>query len=113
MAEVTNTANENLVKFETAYLATMQRVAELETIKKELEEQSKAIRKDLLKAMKYYNLVSVDNDFVTITRVAASTSKSINTKEMKLLEPDLYLTLVNKYPKVVERGESVRIKVKE
>ena len=105
--------NANLMRFDTAYLAQMERIAELEKVKKEIEETSKSIRKELLEAMKYYNLMSVDNDYLTITRVSASTTKSINTKELKLLEPDLYFDLESKYPKVTERSESVRIKVKE
>lgn len=107
-----NDTDRSLLAFNTAYLAQIERLAELETIKKEMEDTSKRIRKELLEAMRYYNLMSVDNDYVTITRVAPSSSMSINSKALKLAEPDLYFELEEKYPKLTERAESIRIKVK-
>ena len=104
--------NELMTKFNGAYLATMQRLADLESTIKELKETSDQVRKDLLAAMRDYDLVTVSNDILTISRVAGSESKSINVKELKLLDPDLYFELEDKYPKVTKRAESIRIKVK-
>lgn len=104
--------NDNMIMFTNGYLAQMERLADLEKTKKEMEDTSKRIRKELLEAMKYYNLMAVDNDYITITRVAPSSSLSINSKALKLAEPDLYFELEEKYPKLTERAESIRIKVK-
>jgi predicted phage-related endonuclease len=102
----------NELEFNTAYITKMQKLAELETAKKEIEETSKQVRAELLKAMQDNNLVKVENDYVAITRVAASDSTTLDTKKMKQLEPDKFFELLDEYPKHIVKGESIRIKVK-
>lgn len=102
----------DLTLFNTNYLATMQRIADLEQTIKELEETKDKVRAELLQAMEYYGLRSIDNDILTMTVVAPSVSTTIDTKAIRISDPDTYEDLLEKYPKVTERRQSLRIKVK-
>ena len=102
----------DLTVFNKNYLATMQRIADLENTIKGLEDTKEAVRKELLEAMEFYGLRSIDNDILTMTLVAPSVSTTIDTKAIRLNDPDTYEDLLDKYPKVTERRQSLRIKVK-
>ena len=102
----------DITLFNTNYLATMQRIADLETTIKELEDTKDKVRAELLQAMEYYGLRSIDNDILTMTVVAPSVSTTIDTKAIRISDPDTYEALLEKYPKVTERRQSLRIKVK-
>lgn len=102
----------NELTFNENYLATMQRYAELEKTVKELEDTKKKVRAEIQEAMESYGVRSVDNDYLHITVVAPSFSKSVDTAALKIAKPDLYEELVEKYPKVLERRASLRVKVK-
>lgn len=98
--------------FENKYLAQMQQLQQLVSQKKELEKIEKNIKKELEQAMDEHNIKSIDNEFLKITRVEASESVSIDIKEMKKKEPDLYDDLLKDYPKVTKRKAYVRFTVK-
>lgn len=102
----------DITLFNTNYLATMQRIADLETTIKELEDTKDKVRAELLQAMEYYGLRSIDNDILAMTVVAPSVSTTIDTKAIRISDPDTYEALLDKYPKVTERRQSLRIKVK-
>ena len=102
----------DITLFNTNYLATMQRIADLETTIKELEDTKDKVMAELLQAMEYYGLRSIDNDILTMTVVAPSVSTTIDTKAIRISDPDTYEDLLDKYPKVTERRQSLRIKVK-
>lgn len=101
-----------LTVFETKYMATMQRIADLENTIKELTDTKDKVRAELQQAMEYYGLRSVDNDILTITLVAPSVSTTIDTKLLRISDPDTYEELIDTYPKVTERRQSIRIKTK-
>ena len=102
----------DIAVFNTNYLATMQRIADLENTIKELEDTKEKVRAELLQAMEFYGLRSIDNDILTMTVVAPSVSTTIDTKAIRISDPDTYEDLLDKYPKVTERRQSLRIKVK-
>ena len=102
----------DITLFNTNYLATMQRIADLETTIKELEDTKDKVMAELLQAMEYYGLRSIDNDILTMTVVAPSVSTTIDTKAIRISDPDTYADLLDKYPKVTERRQILRIKVK-
>ena len=102
----------DITLFNTNYLATMQRIADLETTIKELEDTKDKVRAELLQAMEYYGLRSIDNDILTMTVVAPSVSTTIDTNAIRISDPDTYEALLDKYPKVTERRQILRIKVK-
>ncbi|WP_367614756.1 hypothetical protein [Heyndrickxia coagulans] len=98
--------------FENKYMAVMANIALLEKQVKEMQEQQKALKAKLEGAMDEHGIKSIDNEYLKITRVAASTSKSIDLKKLQEKEPKLYGELLEDYPKVSNRKAYVQIKVK-
>lgn len=80
--------------------------------KRKLEEAEKMLKSDLEKAMDQYGIKSIDNEFVKVTWVDASTTTSIDLKKLKEKEPDLHEELLEDYPKVTTRKAYVRFTVK-
>ena len=103
---------EELQVFENQYLAVFQDLAEVTKQKKALEDQEKTTKAQLEKLMDEYGIKSLDNQFIKITRVAGSTSTSIDLKKLESKEPDLFNELLADYPKTVTRKASVRFDVK-
>lgn len=98
--------------FEQQHLEAFQQLQILTRQKKKLELEDAKIREELVEAMEKHDIKSIDNDFVKITRVAGSESVSIDLKKMEKKEPELYANLLEDYPKITVRKESVRITVK-
>src|SRR5690606_8044957 len=98
--------------FENKYLTQMQQLQQRVNHKKEIEKTEKQIKKELEQAMNEYNIKSIDNEYLKITRVEASESVSIDLTAMKKKEPDLYDDLLKDYPKVTKRKAYVRFTVK-
>lgn len=98
--------------FETKYIAKMAELQRLAKAKKEMEAVEKEIKADLEKAMDEYGIKSIDNEYLKITRIEASSSTSIDLATMKKKEPELYAELLEDYPKVTNRKPYVRFTVK-
>lgn len=113
MSQVNFEKTENQITFEKNYLATMQRYAELEKTVKELQETQKQVRAEIKDAMKHYNVRSVENDFVKITRVESSTSVTIDTAAIRMARPEQYEELLARFPKTTHRESHIRVVVKK
>lgn len=98
--------------FENKYMPVMAQLSALNKQLKQLQEQEKALKADLEKAMNKYDIKSIDNEFVKITRVAESKTTTIDLKKLQEKEPVLYGELLEDYPKVTVRKASIRISVK-
>lgn len=100
---------------ETA-LATMQKeagavitaIANLSVQKKQIEDQEKEMRKQLVAAMEKYGVKSLKNDLVEIVYVAPTTRTTIDSKALKNDLPDV----AAKYSKTSNVSASVKITVK-
>ncbi|RHW37396.1 hypothetical protein D1B31_16145 [Neobacillus notoginsengisoli] len=90
----------------------MAHVAIVEKQVKELQEKQKAMKAELEAAMDQHDIKSIDNEFLKITRVAASSSTSIDLKKLQQKEPALYGELLEDYPKVTNKKAYVMFKVK-
>ncbi|MCM3763475.1 hypothetical protein [Neobacillus niacini] len=101
-----------VVQFENKYLAVMAGIAAAEKQIKQLTEQQKNLKAELEAAMDQHEIKSIDNEFLKITRVAASSSKSIDLKKLQEKEPALYGELLEDYPKVTNKKAYVMFKVK-
>ena len=99
----------NEVAFSDKYISTMQRYADLEATIKELEDTKKKVRKEIQEAMEFYGIRSFDNDILKLTLVAPSVSTTIDTSALRISDPDKYEELMEKYPKTVERKQSLRV----
>lgn len=104
-------ANE-IQAFENKYMMVMANIASLEKQVKKLQDRQKSLKEELEKAMDEYNIQSIDNEYVKITRIEASETVSIDLKELQKKEPELYNELLKDYPKVTKRKAYVRITVK-
>ena len=102
----------DITVFNNNYLATMQRYADLENTIKELTETKEKVRAEIQRAMEDYNIRSIENDIVKITIVAPSVSTTIDTKALRISDPDTYDELLENYPKTIERKQSLRVTIK-
>lgn len=101
--------------FENQYLAAMKQVADVTKTKKKLEAEEKKIKAKIEKAMDEFGIKSIDNQYITISRVAAGQDKiTVDLETLKAEEPDLYDDLIADYPKTVKGKKAfVTFKVKE
>ncbi len=97
-----------LAVFEQKELDTIQAMAKMLQQKKELEEQEKAVRKQLVDAMDAYGIKSFENNLLKITYVAPTTRTSIDSKALKKEMPDI----AEKYSKTSNVSASVKITLK-
>jgi len=77
--------------------------------KKQIEEQEKAMREKLQKAMEQYGVKSFKNDAIEVTYKAPSTRTSIDSTRLKKEKPDI----AKEYSKTSPVSASVVIKVKD
>lgn len=101
-----------LQKFEEQYLESFKQLQKLSKAKKKVEAEEKAVKQQLEKALLEYNIKSIDNEFVRITYVEGTASKSIDSKKIQAQSPDFYDKLIKQYEKVTVKKPYVRITVK-
>lgn len=77
--------------------------------KKKLEEQEKAMKESLQKAMEQYGVKKFENEVISVTYVAPTVRNSIDSAKLKKELPDI----AKKYNKQSKVSASVRISVKE
>lgn len=93
---------------QTEAAAIIKAVADLTLKKKEIEEQEKEMRVQLVAAMEKYGVKSFENDDVKFTYVAPTTRTSIDSAKLKKDLPDV----AEKYSKTSKVSASVKITVK-
>lgn len=98
--------------FEERHLAAFKQLSELKREQERLAEIEKSIKEELEEAMNKYDIVSIKNDWITISRVASSETVTIDLKKFKENEPKLYDELLKDYPKVTTKKASIRFLVK-
>ncbi|GGC74782.1 hypothetical protein [Enterococcus wangshanyuanii] len=101
-----------LTNFENKYMASMANYALLDGQIKQAKEKLEQLKSELTEAMDQHDIKSIDNDYLKITRVAASSSTSVDLKKLQKEEAKLYGELLEDYPKVTKRNASLRIAVK-
>lgn len=98
--------------FENKYLQDFKQLRLLEEEKKKLDELSKEAKSKLLDAMLEAGIKSIDNDFIKVMVTNPSEVVSIDLKAFQKKEPVAYAELLEDYPKVTKRSESLRITLK-
>lgn len=109
---MSNERKNELEIFEQQHLQIFKELSEITKQKKQLEDAEKRFKEQLEKAMDQYDIKSIDNHFVKITRVNGSTSTSVDLKAMQEKEPKLYGELLEDYPKVTTKKSYLTFKVK-
>lgn len=102
----------NVELFQKQHLEVFKQLSEITKTKKQMEAEEKKIKAELEKAMDEYDVKSIDNNYIKITRIAESSSKSIDVKALQNEEPKLYGELLEDYPKVTNRKAHVKFTVK-
>lgn len=102
----------SLALFQEQHMQVFKQLADLTKTKKQLEDQEKKVKEELEAAMDRYDIKSIDNQFLKITRVNGSTSTSVDLKVLEEKEPKLYKELLEDYPKVTNKKAYLTFKVK-
>lgn len=101
---------EEMQVFNEKYLAVMKSISDLSKQKKSIEDQEKKVKKQLEKVFEEYEIKSLENDYLKITRVeAGADSKTIDLKAFEEKEPETYKDILKDYPKIV-KGKSAYIR---
>ena len=101
-----------VVLFEQNQLDVMRKLSELNVEKKRIDALDAELRDKLVKAMDDYGIVNFKNDYVSITKVDATESVSVDLKALEKAEPDCYKGFIEDYPKVTKKKAYARITVK-
>ncbi len=104
----TEVVTDELVQFQSAGAVAIQKIGTLMRLKKELEDQEKQLKQDLVKAMEAYGIKSFENDLIKMTYVAPTTRSTIDSTKLKKDHPDI----VQQYSKTSNVSASVRVTVK-
>mgnify|MGYP004701299911 CR=1 FL=1 len=102
-----------ITRFDHKYMSDMEGYAVIDREIKNLTEKRNVFRDNLLEAMEKYDVKSIDNDIVKITRVNPSESTTVDLKKFEKQEPVDYAQLIEDYPKITKRKGSIRITVKK
>ena len=102
----------SIQEFEKKHLHQFQQLRAIEEEKKRLDGISKQVKEKILQAMLENDVKGLENDIVKITVTKASESTSVDLKELQKQEPRLYGELLEDYPKVTRRSESLRVTFK-
>ena len=105
LAEIVTT---DLALFQSNAMVIMQKIAELDIQKKQLEAQDKAVRQELQEAMDKYGIKKFENDILKVTYVEPTMRETIDSKKLKADLP----AVAAKYTKISLVKGSVRIEVK-
>jgi hypothetical protein len=104
-AEVTES---DLVAFQSSVPGTLQKITNLIQMKKQLDEQEKVLKAELVKAMEMHNIKSFENDMIKMTYVAPTIRSTLDSKALKKDHPDIFAL----YSKPSGVSASVRINLK-
>lgn len=98
-----------IATMQTEAAGVIKSIAALTLQKKQIEEQEKAMRVQLIAAMEKYGVKSFENEDVKFTYVAPTTRTSIDSTKLKKDLPEV----AAKYSKTSNVSASVKITVKE
>lgn len=91
------------------YLPVLVKISELNELKKDIDDKLDEIKKSLGEVMDGYNVKSLKNSVIRITRIDATTSTSFDTAKFKKDDPELYEKLLKKYTKTTNRKAYTKI----
>lgn len=91
------------------YLPVLVKISELNELKKDIDDKLDEIKKSLGEVMDGYNVKSLKNSVIRITRIDETTSTSFDTTKFKKDDPELYEELLKKYSKTTNRKAYTKI----
>ena len=94
--------------FKQGQMAVLQKITDIVTAKKKLEEQEKELKEKLKEAMEKCNIKKFESDILNITYVAETTQTSIDSTKLKKKYPDI----AEECSKVSKKSAYVKVVVK-
>jgi hypothetical protein len=100
--------------FENQFIEAFKQMAAISKQKKDLDAKEKKFKEQLEKAMDEFQIKSINNDYVRITRIAENPGKTvIDVDELQKKEPELFNDLLKDYPKISGKKKAyVKFEVK-
>lgn len=89
---------------------------ELQEIKKKkeaLDLKEKEIKEEITKILVENGADKYEDDDYRVTYIAASESVSIDTTQLEKTSEELYIKLLNDYPKITKRSANLRVSFKK
>ena len=102
------TITDAMMPFESAGAVAIKQITSLMHLKKQLDEQEKELKEQLLKAMEAHGIKSFENDQIKMVYVAPTTKRTIDSARLKEDHPDI----VKEYTKTSKVSASVRVTLK-
>lgn len=102
------TIHDEMMNFKSSMPEAISKITNLVVTMKQLEEQEKLLKEQLVAAMEAHGIKSFENDQIKMVYVAPTTRTSIDGTKLKKDHPDL----VKEYTKTSNVSASVRITVK-
>ena len=99
---------DELTQFQSSVPDTIGKITQLIKMKKQMDEQEKQLKEQLVKAMEHFGVKSFENDQIKMTYVAPTTRSTIDSAGLKNDHPDI----VAKYTKTSNVSASVRVNLK-
>ena len=101
-------AEAGLEVFQQGQVAVIQKIADIVTAKKALEEQETELKTKLKEAMEKCNIKKFTSKILNVTYIAATTATSVDSKKLKEKHPDIY----DECSKVSNKSAYVKVEVK-
>ena len=98
--------------FEQKHMEAFKQLSELNKEQNRLSKIEKDVKAELEVAMESNDIVGIKNEYITISRVAASKTTTIDLDMLQEKEPELYAELLKDYPKTKTTKASIRFLVK-
>ena len=98
-----------LAKFSDKYLPVFVKLRDLIEYEKELKEKIDKTKEELGTMMDRYDVKSVSNSIIRITRVSSSSSTSLDTGRLKKEDPELFEKIFKQYNKTVNKKAYTKI----
>jgi len=103
----------NVQLFVDKNIEVFKNLSKLKTTIKDLQDKEKQYKSDLEEQMDKYDVESLDNEYIKITRVKGSSSLTVDLKKFEKSEPEEYASLLEDYPKTTNRKGYIKFTTKE
>lgn len=88
-----------------------ERLKEIKELKDKLEAEEKEIKSEMLEELKKLGKDNYKDEYAELSIIAPTQSVSIDAKAIEKKDAELYVKLMNDYPKVTKRAGYLRVKI--
>lgn len=106
-------AENNVQLFIDKNITVFKNLSKLKKAIKDLQDKESKYKEDLEYQMDKYDVDSLDNEYIKVSRVKESSSLTVDLKKFEKLEPDEYASLLNDYPKQTNRKGYIKFTIKD